>query len=200
MDEQFDKQNRWPSIGLNTNFTKIAFTHSLKSRQEYPSGLLAAHNLAGMVLALLKRGKLLRGPRLQVFYHGNDRQDTAGTKASQISVSGKGVNIHTYVQTTTHTHEHKNKTTSKAEAAALLGCVRSDSRFKTAMEKKQKCSKGQHTHKFTHTGLTMMRNKIRNVPGPVLSLSQTKEQWQVTNFTQKNGDAHSKSHGGCQTV
>lgn len=155
-----------------------------------------------MVLALLKRGKLLRGPRLQVFYHGNDRQDTAGTKASQISVSGKGVNIHTYVQTTTHTHEHKNKTTSKAEAAVLLRYVRCDSRVKTAMEEKQKCSKGQHTHthKETHTWLTMMLNKIRNVPGPVLSLSQTKEQWEVTNYTQKNGDAHSKSHGGYQTV
>lgn len=117
---------------------------------------MAAHNLAEMVLALLKRGKLLRGPQLQVFYHGNDRQDTAGTKASQISVSGKGVNIHTYVQTTTHTHEHKkNKKTSKSKAAALLGCVRSDSGVKIGMEEKQKCSKGQHTQ------LEMMWTKIR---------------------------------------
>lgn len=107
-----------PPLGWTLTLQRM-LSHSLKSRHEYPSGLLAAHNLAGMVLALLKRGKLLRGPRLQVFYHGNDRQDTAGTKASQISVSGKGVNIHTYVQTTTHTYGHKNKTASKAEAAAL---------------------------------------------------------------------------------
>jgi len=133
---------------LDTNFTKIALKHDLKSRHEYPSCLLAAHNLAGMVLALLKRGKLLRGPRLQVFYHGNDRQDAAGTKASQISVSGKGVNIHTYVQTTTQTHDHKkNKTTSKSKAAAVLGCVRSDSGVKIAMEEKQKGT--THTNKYT---------------------------------------------------
>lgn len=49
----------------------------------------------------------------------------------------------------------KNKKTSKSKAAALLGCVRSDSGVKIGMEEKQKCSKGQHTQ------LEMMWTKIR---------------------------------------
>ncbi len=142
-----------------------------------------------MVLALLKRGKLLRGPQLQVFYHGNDRQDTAGTKASQISVSGKGVNIHTYVQTTTHTHKHKNKTASKARCSCTLGYM-----CKAILEirlrwKRTEMLKGQHTQN------KHMANNDQKCSWPVLPLTTQTKQCNH-NYTQKNGDAHSRSYRG----
>ncbi len=146
-----------------------------------------------MVLALLKRGKLLRGTQLQVFYHGNDRQDTAGTKASQISVSGKGVNIHTYVQTTTHTHKHKNKTASKAEAAALWDMCEAILEIRLRWKRNRNAQR-DNTHKNKH-----MANNDQKFSWTCL-VSHTQMNNASHNYTQKNGDAHSRSYRGCQTV